>query len=132
MYEQIEANKRNSILLVFFFFLFLVGFGVLLSLALGGNFWFNFILFTAVALIITAVQYHFADKEILSIAGARPANKKQHPVFVNAVEGLAIAAGLPVPKMYVINSSALNAFAKPTRKRKSKATGVKSTGSVPD
>jgi len=111
MYEEIEANKRNSFLLVFFFFLFLVGFGALIAYMLGDNFWVTFIFFIVVALFITAIQYFMADKQVLAISGAKSATKKEYPTFVNAVEGLTIAAGIPLPKMYVINSPALNAFA---------------------
>ena len=110
MYEEIEANKRNSFLLVAFFFLFLLGFGAIIAAATA-DFWFSFILFMVVALIITTVQYFMADKEILMISKAKPATKKEHPTFVNAVEGLSIAAGIPLPKMYVINDTAINAFA---------------------
>ncbi|MFH1448656.1 MAG: M48 family metallopeptidase, partial [Candidatus Micrarchaeota archaeon] len=56
-------------------------------------------------------SYYYSDKIVLRISGATPAEKKKYPHLVNTVEGIAIAAGLPVPKIYVIEDPAPNAFA---------------------
>lgn len=56
-------------------------------------------------------SYWFSDKIVLSVSRARPVDREREPYLVNTVEGLAIAAGLPVPRAYVIDDPALNAFA---------------------
>ncbi len=56
-------------------------------------------------------SYFYSDKLVLAMAGAKPANKKENFDFYTAVENMSIAAGLPKPKLYVIEDSAMNAFA---------------------
>ncbi len=111
-YDEIAANKRNSYLLVLLVFalafaavyafslVFLQGWGDA-GLALS-------VLFSAAYIFIT---YSYADKIVLSISGAREAQKGEFPYLVNVVEGLSLAAGVPVPKIYVIDDPGLNAFA---------------------
>lgn len=110
MYEQIAANKRKSVVLVFFF--------ILAIAALGSAFSYltNFgvagvIAATVIALISAWGSYYASDKITLSISKARPATKEEFPYLANVVEGLAIAAGVPAPKCYVIDDTAPNAFA---------------------
>ena len=110
VYEEISGNKLKSIALVAFFFVFI------LILA----FFFNYILDYGVAGLIAAVvitvllsfgSYYYSDKIVLSISGAREATKEENAYLVNTVEGLSIAAGVPKPKIYVIDDTAPNAFA---------------------
>lgn len=56
-------------------------------------------------------SYWYSDKIVLSMSRARPVDRDREPYIVNTIEGLAIAAGLPVPKAYVIDDPAPNAFA---------------------
>ena len=109
MYEQIGSNIRRSYGLVFVFVLVIVGLGYLFGEATG----YPEILPLAVAFaIISSIgSYYYSDKIVIAMAHARPAAKEEYPHLVNSVEGLAIAAGLPVPKVYVIDDSAPNAFA---------------------
>jgi len=60
---------------------------------------------------MAAVGYYASDKIVLTISRARPATKDEFPYLYNVVEGLAIAAGLPAPRCYVIDDTAPNAFA---------------------
>lgn len=111
MYEQIAGNRRKSIALCAFFALliFILAFAfeevepgsrvVVLPLAL--------VLATAGPL----VSYYNSDRIILKMSNARPANREEHLFLQNTVEGLAIAAGVPPPKLYVIEDTAPNAFA---------------------
>ncbi len=57
------------------------------------------------------VSYYWSDKIVLKLVGAKPANKKEHFHFYTVVENLSLAAGLPKPKVYVIEDDAPNAFA---------------------
>lgn len=67
------------------------------------------------ALIISGltsfIGYWYSDKIILSVSGARPANRKADFKFYTAVENISLAAGIPMPKLFVIEDSAPNAFA---------------------
>lgn len=69
----------------------------------------------AAALVVSFVMawgsYWYSDKIVLSMSRARPVDRDREPYIVNTIEGLAIAAGLPVPKAYVIDDPAPNAFA---------------------
>ena len=110
MYEQIAANKRKSALIAALFVLFifiLAGvFGEMAGMGRAGII-AAFVLATGLALI----SYYSSDKVVLAISHARPATKDEFPYLVNTVEGLAIAAGIPMPRCYVIDDTAPNAFA---------------------
>lgn len=116
-YEVENANKIKSALIVsvFVVFVFLAvyiltnAFGYYMGYAPGGFGYFG------VALIISGVSsfvsYYYSDKIVLGISGARPANIREDKLFKSVVENLCIGAGIPRPKLYVINDSAPNAFA---------------------
>ncbi len=118
MYEQISANKWKSALLVSLFIAvvlalgFFIGYiatygsGTPLAGAMTG-----LIVGTAVATVMALVSYYKSDSAALMMAGAREASREEFPYYVNTVEGLAIAAGLPAPKTYIIETDAMNAFA---------------------
>jgi heat shock protein HtpX len=65
----------------------------------------------AIVVAMTMTSYWYSDRIVLSMSRARPVDKATEPYLVNTVEGLSIAAGLPVPKAYVIDDPAPNAFA---------------------
>jgi heat shock protein HtpX len=69
------------------------------------------ILISLFAIIFPIISYYNSDKIALSMSNAKPARKPEHAHLINAVEGIAIAAGIPAPKVYVIEDSAPNAFA---------------------
>ena len=70
---------------------------------------------TGFALILAGlmnfVSYYWSDKIVLTVAGAKPIEKKDNPEIYRLVENLCIAAGLPLPKIYIIDDTATNAFA---------------------
>jgi len=109
MYKEIAANKRKSFILVLLIFSFIIFFGWWLA----HYFENEVILFLAViiALFHSLISYYYSDKIALALAGARPVSGREEPLFVHLVENLAITAGLPTPKTYVIEDSAINAFA---------------------
>ena len=110
-YERIGENRRNSYILIVAVFAVCLasvwGFSVLLF----GDSDIGFILGAIFAAAYVAFSYFAADKMILSVSGAREAAKGEFPYLVNTVEGLSIAAGVPMPKIYVIDDPAPNAFA---------------------
>ncbi len=71
--------------------------------------------FAGLGLIISGIfsftSYYFSDQMVLSLSGAKPVEKKDDPELYHVVENLAIAAGLPKPKLYFINDNSMNAFA---------------------
>jgi heat shock protein HtpX len=69
------------------------------------------ILAAVIAIFMTFGSYYYSDKIVLKVSKARPVTKQEYPHLYNVVEGLAIAAGLPKPRCYVINDTAPNAFA---------------------
>ena len=117
IYEVQSANKTKTMLIVVFFlaFTFLATYvlataaGVYLDYQPGG------LGFVGIALIVSGIStftsYYFSDRIVLGISGARPANSKEDKLFANVVENLAIGAGIPKPKLYVIEDTAPNAFA---------------------
>jgi len=111
MFSEIEKNKRDSIILMILFIIIFIILGIVLG-AIWGSVPFGGIFAAIFATIYTLIMFNSGDKTILSATGAKKVNKSEYPYLINTVEGLAIAAGLPkTPEVYVIEDSALNAFA---------------------
>ncbi|MBS3108504.1 M48 family metallopeptidase [Candidatus Woesearchaeota archaeon] len=113
MYENISSNKRNSIILVLLFFIILISLGYFIGFYYGNFYTGIGIGFFAMvfSIIMTLINFYAGDKIILKMSSAKPADKKTHGRLIYAVEGIAIAAGIPTPKIYIIEDSAINAFA---------------------
>jgi heat shock protein HtpX len=110
MYDQIASNRRRSYILIFLFVALIAGIGYVFSLytKLGH---YAVIAAVVVAVVMSWGSYYYSDRIVLSMSGARPVTKQEEPYLWNAVEGLSLAAGLPVPRLHVIEDSAPNAFA---------------------
>ena len=110
MYNQIASNKRRTVLL----FIVIITLYALVGWALAqvyGNQLF-FVLAIVISLIQAVVSYYYADKIALFATGAKgPLKKSDAPETYRAVQNMAITAGVPMPKVYLIPSPALNAFA---------------------
>lgn len=110
VYEQVDSNKRKSLYIIVGFIIFVTATIYIFSRVLG--FGPEMI---GVALIFSGItgftSYYFSDSIILTISGARPANKQKDFVYFTVVENLAMASQIPLPKLYVIEDSAPNAFA---------------------
>jgi len=110
MYEQIASNKRKSFFLILFFvaliFVLAYFFGQMTEL---GS--YAVIPAFVIAILMTIGSYYASDKIVLAVSRARPVTKEEYPYLYNVVEGLAIAAGLPKPRCYIIDDTAPNAFA---------------------
>lgn len=113
MYEEISSNKWKSFLMLFLFVFFVLGFGIVVGLAWGGGSgWYLGAIFAFIFAVVWAlISYYKSDSVALRISGARPLGEGEFIRYRNAVEGLAIAAGIPTPRIYVIESPAMNAFA---------------------
>lgn len=109
LYTHQSQNKQKSWLLMFLFVGIVVGVGWFLS----WHFDMQFILYIAIgiALIQAAVAYWSSDKIALKSAGAQQITKDDYPELWRTTENLAITAGLPMPRLYVIEDPAPNAFA---------------------
>lgn len=113
MYEQISANKWKSGFLIFFFVIFVLGVGTVIGLAWGGEdgWYIGLVIAFVIALVMAFSSYYKSDTVALAVSGARPLQEGEYIRYRNAVEGLAIAAGIPTPRVYVINDASPNAFA---------------------
>jgi len=109
-YKEIASNKRKSYVLLSFFFVGIIFFGYLLGYYFG-NIYAGVLIAFLISLIFTLMGYYSGDSLILQVSGAIPARREKYPHLVNTVEGLAIAAGLLIPKIYVIPDQSPNAFA---------------------
>lgn len=117
IYEVQSANKRKSFLVMVLFVLFVTfvtyvmaqAFSLYLGYDAGG------LGIAGIALVFSGLMsigsYYFSDKIVLGISGARPASKSRDREFYTVVENLSLAAGLPMPRLYVIDDTAMNAFA---------------------
>jgi heat shock protein HtpX len=110
VYDQISANKTRTILIVVLFIALVSGFFYLIGKYFDSPLiYFTFgVLFSLFSVI---GSYFHGDKLILYTVGAKPANKKDYFDFYTVTENLAMADGLPMPKLYVIDDPAPNAFA---------------------
>ena len=111
MYSAIEANKRKTIIIMFFFILFIGGLGWLVSEIYGGGSPIITIGVLIGALIYTAISYYSGSKMALALNGAKQIQKRDNPRLYRMVENLSITNGLPMPAVYVIEDPAPNAFA---------------------
>lgn len=110
MYDRIASNVRKTWGLMFLF--------VLLIAALGWAFgyWTGFgpygiVIAVAIAVLMTWGSYFSSDKIALSMSRAKPADEAQYGQLHNIVDGLAIAAGIPKPRVFIVEDAAPNAFA---------------------
>ncbi|NYZ79823.1 M48 family metallopeptidase [Candidatus Micrarchaeota archaeon] len=110
MYDQINANKRKSLLLVLFFFALIAILGSLMGLFFD-SIMAGLAVSVGIAVLFFLIQYYTGDRLILAISGARKATKQENAYLVNSIEALSIAAGIPQPEIYIIEDTALNAFA---------------------
>ncbi|HUD11017.1 MAG TPA: zinc metalloprotease HtpX [Candidatus Saccharimonadia bacterium] len=109
MYSQIASNKRRSILLVFGFVILVAVLDYVFSRAYGQPSLFIPILIAAI--IYAVITYFFSSQIALGMSGARQIEQKDAPDLYHVVENLSIAAGLPMPKVYIIDDPSPNAFA---------------------
>lgn len=110
MYEQIAANKRKSVILILGAIVLLGAVGFAIGLITGqGAVWLVFGI--VLAIVMSVSSYLYGDRIVLASTRARLVTPEEQPRLHNIVEGLAIAAGIPKPRVYVVPEQAPNAFA---------------------
>ncbi len=108
--SQIRSNIAKTYLLMAVFVGLVIAIGYVLGYALGYGSDFVWIA-TLFAVISSFSSYWWGDKLVLAMSGAKPAERKKDFDFFTVAENLAMAAGIPKPKLYVIDDTAMNAFA---------------------
>jgi heat shock protein HtpX len=112
VYRAIAANKRNTWFIMVFFLVLVAGLGYVAELFVtGGGPGLVFYGVLIGAIIYVAIQYHSSGSQALAMAGARQIQKADNPRLYRIVENLAITTGLPMPKVYLVDDPAPNAFA---------------------
>ena len=110
VYNQISANKCKSWLVMLVFSLFVVSVGYIFARALGyGS--SMFVILIIITVLTNVFGYYFSDSLVLSMSGANLIDEKSNPEIYHLVENLCIGAGMPKPKIHLIDDSAPNAFA---------------------
>lgn len=109
MYKAIAANKRNTVLIMAVFVGLITGIGWIVSYFYGNTSITLWVL--AGAAIYALIQYFAAGSLAVAMTGAQQIEKRDNPRLYRTVENLSITLGMPMPKVYIINDSAPNAFA---------------------
>jgi heat shock protein HtpX len=109
MNKQIAANRRNTILIIMGFILFVAAIGWLVAW-LNGT-WSTVLVFVGVAVAYALIQYFAAGKLAVMMTGAKEIQKSENPRLYGVVEKLSADAKIPMPRVYVIKDAAPNAFA---------------------
>lgn len=110
LYERVARNKRNSYILILAVTALLIVTGFIIGGAAGsveGGTGAAVI----IAIVLTFISVTSGDSILLAVSGAKQIQKPDNPVLFNVVEEMAIASGLPMPQIYIIEDSAPNAFA---------------------
>jgi len=128
--DHIRKNKRNTVLICTFMALLFLGVVFAFGYIFFGNIYIALIFGLPIALVYIAITYSFSVKTVLSAAKARPANHhvREEKLLIYKVEEMAIAAGLPTPKVYIQDSDNINAFA--TGKKPEESVICTTTGAL--
>ncbi|MEK9907932.1 MAG: M48 family metalloprotease [Aquiluna sp.] len=124
MYRAIAANKRNTVIIIGLFVGLLTAIAVWWGQASGNG--SSAVLIVAFVLAYTVFQYFAAARLAITMSGAHQIEKRDNPRLWNIVENLSISEGMPMPKVYIINDPAPNAFA--TGRNPEKAVVAATTG----
>jgi len=117
MYEQIASNRAKTVFIIIGFIAFITAVGFAVGYYVDYRYGINSsysILFMVFALILAIIMsfssYYYSDKIVLGLTRARPISREENPQIYYMVEGLSIAAGLPMPRIYMIEDEGMNAF----------------------
>lgn len=109
MYSAIAKNKRNTVFIILLFLVIIGGIGALAAWLY--NDWSIAVIVFVVAVLYALFQYYMGARETVALSGGRQIQKADNPRLYRVVENLAITEGLPMPKVYIIDDPAPNAFA---------------------
>ena len=110
--DQISRNKYKSFFLMAVIFAVFVLFGYVISLAMGQGYFFIIMIVAIIfSLSYILISFYKSDKIAIASVGAKKANRNDYKQYYNLVEGLTLASGMPMPKLYVMKSTQINAFA---------------------
>jgi len=109
IYKHADKNTYKTWFLMAFFFTFVILIGWLFSYVYGNDYILVFAIL--ISFTMNIFSYWYSDKIVLSMAKAEPVEKQDNPELYRLVENLSITAGLPLPKIYIINEKQPNAFA---------------------
>jgi heat shock protein HtpX len=110
IYDRIDANRRSTLILLAGFVILLAGLSIVIGLVVGLPYPYTPLLIIPF-LVFALFSYYSSASVALAISGAKEISKDQEPELYRAVENLCIGSGLPMPRVYVIEDSAPNAFA---------------------
>jgi len=109
-HEQIARNKRKSFFLVFIVILVIIALAYVIGKIYGDP--FVFLIFgTIIAIIYSLIGYYGSSKLAVASVNAKPADRHEHRQYYHIVEGLCLASGMPMPKLYIMENKQINAFA---------------------
>jgi heat shock protein HtpX len=109
-FDEIRNNNIKSVMLFFLFMVIIILLGMVIG-AVWGSMIFGLIISIIFVIVYGLIAWFSGADMLLALSKAKPVTKKEYPYLYNTIEGLALAAGLPTPKAYVIDDTALNAFA---------------------
>jgi len=110
--DQITKNKLKSALLMAIIIIFFIVVGYVISQIFDPSYFFIIMIISTIfSLSYTLISYYNSDKIALASVRAKPASQTQHRLFYHAAESMALASGLPMPRLYVMDSPEINAFA---------------------
>lgn len=110
--DQISKNKWKSFFLMIVIFVVFVLFGYVISMAFEPGYFFIIMIFAILfSMIYILISYYNSDKIAIASVGAKKADRTKYKDYYSLVEGLTLASGLPMPKLYVMPSQQINAFA---------------------
>ncbi|MBU0962814.1 MAG: M48 family metallopeptidase [Nanoarchaeota archaeon] len=111
-YDQIRNNKIKSVLLISLIIIVFFILGYFVSYAFTPDYFFIImILSIIISIFYVVIGYYKSDKIALASVNAKPALRSEYSQYYHIVEGLTIASGIPMPKLYVMNNEQINAFA---------------------
>ena len=109
MYSAIKANKRNTVMIMAVFLLIIGVIGFFTGMICED--YSVTVIILIIATIYAVMEYFAASRMAIAVSGGRQIQKQDNPLLWNVVENLSIAEGLPMPKVYIIDDPAPNAFA---------------------
>ena len=110
--DQISSNKRKSFFLMIIIFAVFVLFGYVISFAFEPGFFFIIMIISIViSLSYVWISFYNSHKIAIASVGAKKASRERYKQYYALVEGLTIASGMPMPKLYIMHSPQINAFA---------------------